>query len=113
MSVLDANSVVITDTSILINLIHTGHLAFLGQLPALRFVVPDEVIGEILEPDQSAVVEQALASSYLHKESITGTDELTLYLLTCARPSAPAKLLASPSPRSGAGLWPATRSVSF
>ena len=45
-------TVVVTDTSILINLVHTGHLSLLGRLPGFRFVVPDEVIAEVLPADQ-------------------------------------------------------------
>jgi len=45
-----ATSIVITDTSILINLSHTGHLALLGKVGGLRFVVPDEVVAEVTEP---------------------------------------------------------------
>ena len=40
--------VVITDANILINLIHIGQLPLLGSLVEFDFVVPDEVVAEIL-----------------------------------------------------------------
>ncbi len=36
--------VVVTDTNILINLIHIGRLDLLGKLPPYSFVVPEEVV---------------------------------------------------------------------
>ena len=50
-------SIVITDTSILINLSHTGHLSLLGSMEAFQFVVPDEVLTEVTQPDQKDIVE--------------------------------------------------------
>lgn len=72
-------TVVITDTSILINLFHTGHLSLLGGLSPLRFVVPDEVIAEITQADQQQVVGSAIAASYIQRDSISTPEELTLF----------------------------------
>jgi hypothetical protein len=44
--------VVVTDTNILINLIHVGLLNLLGKLPPYSFVIPEEVVREIKDPDQ-------------------------------------------------------------
>jgi predicted nucleic acid-binding protein len=70
-------TVVITDTSILINFIHTGHLSLLGRLQTFRFVVPDEVISEIVQADQRLVIEGAIAAGHLQCESISTPEELT------------------------------------
>ena len=72
-------SIVITDTSILINLSHTGHLALLGKVAGLRFVVPDEVIAEVTEPEQLRILEAALADGSLNRESIASPDELSIF----------------------------------
>jgi hypothetical protein len=46
--------VVVTDTNILINLIHIGRLDLLGKLPPYSFVVSEEVVNEVREPAQFA-----------------------------------------------------------
>ena len=72
-------SIVITDTSILINLSHTGHLALLGRAVGLRFVVPDEVVAEVTEPEQLRTLEAAIADGSLSRESSTSPDELAIF----------------------------------
>jgi predicted nucleic acid-binding protein len=72
-------TVVVTDTSILINLLHTGHLELLGRLPGFRFVVTDEVIAEILHSDQQRVVDEAVGAGHVQRESISSTEELALF----------------------------------
>ena len=44
--------VVVTDTCVLINLIHTRRLGLLGSLKAYRFLVPDSVEAELRNADQ-------------------------------------------------------------
>ena len=41
--------VVVTDTNILINLIHVGRLDMLGQLPGYEFAVPEQVVIEVTD----------------------------------------------------------------
>jgi len=72
-------SIVITDTSILINLSHTRHLSFLGKIEGFEFVVPDEVVSEITQPDQKGIVEAALSEGILKRERITTPAELSLF----------------------------------
>ncbi len=72
-------SVVITDTSILINLTYTGHLALLGKVAGLRFVVPDEVVAEITAPQEVRTLEAALADGWLKQESIVTPGELAIF----------------------------------
>lgn len=79
MNVLDTTSIVITDASILINLTHTGHLALLGKTGGMRFVVPDEVVAEVTEPEQLRTLEAAFSDGSLKRESIVTPDELTIF----------------------------------
>ena len=72
-------SVVITDTSILINLGHTGHTHLLGGTPGFRFLVSDEVLAEIADPEQSGIVETTVAEGAAEKTSIESPEELAIY----------------------------------
>lgn len=71
--------VVVTDTNILINLIHIGRLDLLGKLPPYSFVVPEQVVKEVKEPSQSAAVQAAIASGLLQEVRLTEIPELTVY----------------------------------
>lgn len=71
--------VVITDTSLLINLIHTSHLSLLCQTPPYRFVVPDEVVNEVTDEIQRQSVEPALETGVLARVTIETTEELQVY----------------------------------
>ncbi len=53
-------TVVVADTSVVINIIHTDRFAMLRALPGLRFVFPEEVIAEVTRPEQAAVLRGAL-----------------------------------------------------
>ena len=79
MSVAPPWTVVVTDTSILINLVHTGHLSLLGRLQGFRFVVSDEVIAEIVQADQKQIIEEAISAGHVQRESISTPDELALF----------------------------------
>lgn len=72
-------SIVISDSSVFINLCHTGHVGLLGRTDGLRFVVPDEVIAEITKPEHRAVLETAFSQGALAKESISSPEELQIY----------------------------------
>ncbi len=72
--------VVITDTSVLINLAHTGHLPLLGRTSGYRFLVADEVLAEIQDPVQRASVDGALLDGSLGRVSIETTEELAVYV---------------------------------
>jgi predicted nucleic acid-binding protein len=71
--------VIITDTSVLINLCHTGHILLLGGTTGFQFVVSDEVIAELTEPDQRRKLDEALAAGALGKESISSPAELATF----------------------------------
>jgi hypothetical protein len=69
-------SVVIADASVIVNLCHTGHIFLLGKTATFEFVVADEVIAEITEPDQQRSLTEALAAGALRRESISSPEEL-------------------------------------
>jgi len=46
--------IVVTDSNVLINLMHVSRLDFCGRLPGHEFVVPDRVREEINDPDSTA-----------------------------------------------------------
>jgi hypothetical protein len=52
--------VVVTDTNILINLIHIGRLDLLGKLPPYSFVVPEEVVKEVTGFDQAQALQSGI-----------------------------------------------------
>lgn len=71
--------VVVTDTNILINLMHIGRLDLLGKLPPYSFVVPEEVVQEVKEPTQSQAIQTAISSGFLQVVRLTDPSELTVY----------------------------------
>ena len=71
--------VIVTDANILINLIHIGRLSILGSLPQFEFVVPDEVVAEILNEEQSAALSAAIDASHLARVGFQDTEELTAF----------------------------------
>lgn len=79
MNASEAVSIAITDTSILINLSHTGHLSLLGQTLGFRFVIPDEVLAEVTDQHQILIVEGALREGAIARESINSPFELELF----------------------------------
>jgi predicted nucleic acid-binding protein len=72
-------SVVIADTSVIINLCHTGHLLLLGRTATFEFVVPDEVVAEVTDPDQRRALGEGLAAGALRTHSISSPEELTTF----------------------------------
>jgi predicted nucleic acid-binding protein len=72
--------VVVTDTAVLINLIHVARLDLLGSLVAYEFVVPPEVEAELVVPDQVAALDQAIDAGHLTRLSFSGTSELELFV---------------------------------
>ncbi|MBA3973397.1 MAG: hypothetical protein C0504_04155 [Candidatus Solibacter sp.] len=71
--------VVVTDANILINLVHIGRLSILGRLAQFEFVVPDEVVVEILNEDQAAALQAAIDAQHLARVSFQNTEELTAF----------------------------------
>lgn len=71
--------IVIADTSVLINLAHTGHLPLLGGTPGYRFVVTDEVLAEVRDPAQKAMVDGAISDGLIDTAMIQTIEELAAY----------------------------------
>lgn len=70
---------VVADANILINLIHIGRLSAPGLLPPFDFVVPSEVVAEILNEGQSAALRAAIDASHLARVTFQDTEELTAF----------------------------------
>jgi hypothetical protein len=71
--------VVVTDTNILINLIHVGLLELLGKLPPYPFVAPEEVVKEVTDSHQTQALQTALSSGRLLEVQLTDPSELKVY----------------------------------
>jgi predicted nucleic acid-binding protein len=71
--------IVVTDTNVLINLIHIGCLLILGSLAQFEFVVPDEVVAEILKEEQAVALQAAIDAKHLSREAFQDTEELTTF----------------------------------
>jgi hypothetical protein len=87
--------VVVTDTCILINLIHVGRLSLLGDLPEYEFVIPDHVYEEVTNPEQRRVLDEALAHGRL-KKNLSPTSLRLSSTPACAPGSAAVKPLVWP-----------------
>jgi len=71
--------VVVVDTSVVINLVHVNRLDILGRLDGWEFVVPEQIVEEVSEPSQAAMLMDALIAGPLRKEPSTKTAELEIY----------------------------------
>jgi predicted nucleic acid-binding protein len=71
--------VVVTDTNILINLIHVGLLGLLGRLPPYSFVVPEEVVEEVSDSTQAQALQAAISSGVLDIVQLADPVELKIY----------------------------------
>jgi predicted nucleic acid-binding protein len=71
--------VVVTDATVLINLIHVDRLGFLGALGGYEFVVPPEVEAEVSVPAQTVALARAFDAGHIARVSFTGTAELEIY----------------------------------
>ena len=74
-----ATTVVITDANVLINFMHIGQVALLGDLPTYRFQLPAEVLRELIDDDQRAQIEAAIAAHQLNLMVIEALDTLALF----------------------------------
>lgn len=71
--------VVVTDANILINLIHIGGLSILGSLPQFEFVVPEEVVAEVLNPEQAASLHAAFDANHIARATDWYAEELLTF----------------------------------
>ena len=74
-----ATTVVITDANVLINFVHIGQVALLGDLPAYRFLLPVEVLHELIDDNQRAQIEASIVAHQLGLMIIEALDTLTLF----------------------------------
>jgi predicted nucleic acid-binding protein len=74
-----AETVVVTDANVLINLIRIGQLPLLGQLDGYRFLVPAEVVNEITEPHQREALSWALTEGHLEQVVVDTMESLQLF----------------------------------
>jgi predicted nucleic acid-binding protein len=72
--------VVITDSNVLINLMHVDRLDLLGRIPGHEFVVPDEVREELTEADLRAMIDDMAARGTLKLQSITDLDARSIFV---------------------------------
>jgi predicted nucleic acid-binding protein len=71
--------VVVTDSNVLINLMHVSRLGLLGSIPGHEFVVPDHVREEIVNPNQRALLDNAVNDGWLKLEPITDLDAIATF----------------------------------
>jgi predicted nucleic acid-binding protein len=76
---LAAHRIVVTDANVLINLIHVDALAMVASLPDYEFVVVEEVVGEITDPQQATALQTAFAENHLQRDSLTDLNALALF----------------------------------
>jgi predicted nucleic acid-binding protein len=78
-SQVSARRIVVTDSNVLINLIHANCLDVLGKLPEYEFAVLEEVVEEISIQEQKTTLAEAFACEQLKREVLSGVAALTLY----------------------------------
>ena len=71
--------VVVTDANILVNISLVGRLHLFGGLHPWRFVVPEEVVAEILDPDQRAALLSAETQGCIARVTIDTLPALQLF----------------------------------
>lgn len=71
--------VVLLDANVIINLLHAERLALLGELPGYEFVVPEDVVAEILDPSQRQQLDAGIGEGDLRVETITEPEDLVRY----------------------------------
>jgi len=75
------SSIVVADTSVLINFLVLDHVPLLASLPGRTFLITDHVRSEVTEhnPEQFSRLNQALASGHLQEISVTDPAEVALF----------------------------------
>lgn len=74
-----SRTVVVTDTCVLINLIHTNRLGLLGRLPDHRFLVPDLVEAELRQSDQIQEFRRQVEAGVFERIQFDDLETLTLF----------------------------------
>lgn len=68
----EGTTIVLADTSVLVNLALVDRFDLLGALAGLRFRVPDEVVAEVTRQEQRDLLGRALREGHLEQVSLTG-----------------------------------------
>ena len=69
---------IVLDASILLNFVRVGRIDLLGELGS-RVLLLDQVHAEVIRPEQSQVVTEAIAAGIMDLESVTDITEVTLF----------------------------------
>ena len=77
---------VVLDTSVLLNFVNIGRIGLLACLGS-TVVLLDQVMAEVLRPEQIEQIEEAIATGTLELHRVTDPDELSLFiqLMTAGR----------------------------
>ena len=67
------------DASVLINFLRLERLDILTAIPEIDFVVPEQVVAEITDPQQARTLDAAIRGGRLRSERSTDLDELAAY----------------------------------
>ncbi|HGY91949.1 MAG TPA: hypothetical protein ENK43_12340 [Planctomycetes bacterium] len=71
--------IVVVDANVLINLIHVDRLDLCGSLENIEFVVPEEVVAEVTDPDQAVKLVNAFDMGHLRREASSDPAEIEAY----------------------------------
>lgn len=71
--------VVVTDATVIINFAYLDRLDILGRIASQRFVLPPEVVAEIVYPYQAAALANAIEREFLRIEPLLDIQGLALY----------------------------------
>lgn len=71
--------VVVTDTNVLINLMHVSRLSLCGMISGYEFVIPNHVYQEITDQTQISAIDSAIAGRCLVLEEITDINSIVLF----------------------------------
>ncbi|WP_018292010.1 hypothetical protein [Verrucomicrobium sp. 3C] len=75
----DAETIVVMDANVLINLLRIGQVPLLARLNGYRFLVPEEVMQEIADLRQRELLASAVAAGYLGQVVVDTVDSLALF----------------------------------
>ena len=67
------------DASVLINFLHLERLDILADIAEVDFIVPEQVVAEITDPQQARTLAQAVRDGQLRSERSTDPDEIAIY----------------------------------
>lgn len=70
---------IVIDTSVLLNFVNIGRIGLLACL-GTTIVLLDQVMVEVIRPDQIAQVEEAIARETLELHNVSDPDELSLFI---------------------------------